>query len=349
MFNVSSFKILGGVVVVTLIGAGGYYISKSRSLVSLRQNIDKSIAEGDYLAALASYNVLKNAAPRDVGLQEKIAVASRFLVAEENFKNAKQAAERDDWETVRALLQVSDALTSPAFKYYEEAKQLYVTAEALAAGAVHKTAVTISSLEEKAASSELRRQALEKNKTTLEGVLSATEVRAADAQKKLSETETAAKETASQLVAEQSHTKALLEQVAKESQQKFFNELKVYRDMAAKGNTQLQNAMTEINGSRDVTALVYVSQGRILFDEAKGKVVDMRANRTPASYQARVEDLTNALGSFIDAAKQVRNAVVYIDEQSGSDFTGSIAKAKSSLSVASALLSAVSGFIAANQ
>ena len=136
-------------------------------------------------------------------------------------------------------------------------------------------------------------------------------------------------------------------QVEEESRQKFFNEFKVYRDMTEKGKVQLENAIGELNGKRDVTALIYISQGRILLEEVKTKASDLRSSRTSTVYQTRVDDLVKSLDQFLEAAKHFRNAVVYIDDQSSGDFTNSITKANSAFLNAAALLSGVSDFLAA--
>ena len=126
------------------------------------------------------------------------------------------------------------------------------------------------------------------------------------------------------------------------------NELKVYRDMAEKGKLQLDSAMSELQGKRDVTALVYVSQGRILFEEVRSKAVDLRAKRTPAAYVTGVDDLIRAVEQLLEAAKHLRNAVVYVEDQGSAEFTNSSAKAKAALGNAAATLSLVSDFIASH-
>ena len=137
-------------------------------------------------------------------------------------------------------------------------------------------------------------------------------------------------------------------EVEKGAKRSFFNEFKAYRDLAKKGREQLENAVVEINAKRDVTALVYISQGKILFEEAKSKTGDLRGNRTPSLYASRVADLQKALGDFLEASKQLRNASAYIDEQGSVEFTGALNKGKTALANGASTLQSVSDFIAGN-
>ena len=100
--------------------------------------------------------------------------------------------------------------------------------------------------------------------------------------------------------------------------------------MTQKGREQLDNAVVEINAKRDVTALIYVSQGKILFEEAKPKAVELRNSRTPSQYQGQVDDLLRSLEQFTEASKQLRNAVAYMDDQSSTEFASGLNKGKPS-------------------
>ena len=57
--------------------------------------------------------------------------------------------------------------------------------------------------------------------------------------------------------------------------------------MTQKGREQLDNAVVEINAKRDVTALIYVSQGKILFEEAKPKRWNSEIHAPPRSIRGR--------------------------------------------------------------
>ena len=344
-----------GIVAFIALATGGYFIAKEDGVRALSKVLEDNLASGDYLAALGVVGKIKASGQDSPELDATVASTARLLVAEDIYRQAKKASDEGRFIDARALLTGSEAVTNASFTYYEEARALYKEAEALAAGAAHKTAVTISNLEEKAKTETVRRQELEQNKKKLEGTLSekekslsqskaetaAAKQKAADAQK-----EADAKQVA--LQAEQARAQQLMLQVEKESKQKFFTELRTYRDMAQKGREQLDNAVVEINSKRDVTALIYVSQGRILFEEVKSKASDLRSNRTPTAYQGGVDDLVRALGEFLESSKQLRNAVVFIEDQSSAEFTGGFSKGKSALANAVSLLANVSDLIASN-
>ena len=327
---------------------GGYAAFREYGFRALSRVFDERLEAGDYLAAIAAAGKLKEDGVVSPELDDKVSSAARMLLSDEAFKKARKAADEKRWNDAGAILRTSDALSDPAFKYYEEAKKLYDKAEALAAGAAHKTAVTINSLENQAAAEKTKRAVAEKQTQKLEGSLKEREATLSETTKKLevSKQETEAKQSA--LVAEQNRAKALLEQIEKEVKQKFFTELKTYRDLAQKGKEQVENALTEIIAKRDVTALVYLSQGKILFEETKNKTTDLKNNRTVASYRAAVEDLTNALSQLLESSKQLRNAIVYIEEQGGADFVNAINKGKAALASGAGFLSSVSNVIAAN-
>ena len=348
-------KLIVGALTIGALATGGYFFVKEQGLRALTATLEQNLAAGDYLAALAAAGRIKANGKGTSELEETIAGAARLLVAEDTLKKAKAAFEEKRFGDASALLRGSEAVTDPAFKYYEEAKKLYEEAEARAASVAHQTAVTISALENQAATEKEKHEQTEVARKKLENELreteadvakKQTEIAAAEARLAESRKETEAKQTA--LATEQARAKQLMEQVEKESRQKFFNELRTYRDLAQKGKEQLDNAVAEINAKRDVTALIYVSQGKILFEEARAKVADLRSNRTPAAYAAKADDLAKALEQFLEASKQLRNAVVYIEEQGSAEFASGFSKGKTALSSAASLLSSVSDFIAAN-
>lgn len=354
IFNLAAKALLGMLVAVAL-GGGGYYAVKTYNTHSLTRTLAERLNAGDYLAALAAAGKLKESGEQSQELDERIASAARLLVAEDALSKARKAADEKRFGDAGVLLRGSAALTDPSFKRLEEAKKLYEEVEALAASAAHKTAVTISALEEKAKSETVRRQELEQNKKKLEGALSEKEQSLSQSKAETAEARQSAESSREEadakqaaLAQEQARAKLLMEQVEKESKQRFFNELKVYRDMAQKGKLQLENAIVEISGKRDVTALIYVSQGKILFEEVKNKASDLRSNRIPTVYQPKVDDLVRAAEQFLEASKQLRNAVVYIDEQGSAEFTTGFSKGKAALANAVSLLLGVTELIAAN-
>ncbi len=349
-------KLVITIAAVGTLVTGGYFAVKEGGIRSLSRTLTERLQAGDYLAALAAAGKLKEKSGVNPELEKTIAETARLLVAEDTFAKAKQAGEEGRFADARTLLRESEAVTNPTFKYHREAQELLEESEALATGKAHETAVTIQTLEAQANAEKQKRAVAEQRGKTLENTLEKTRqekesvisktkaeaIMAGEALRK-SQEETEARQVA--LFAEQARAKQLMEQIEKETRQKFATELRVYRDMAQKGREQIDQALTEINGKRDVTALVYLSQGRVLFEEAKRKVADLRNSRTPATYHGKVDDFIKSVDQFLEAGKQFRNAVVYIENQDSAEFTGSLSKAKDALANASAFLSGTSDFI----
>ena len=349
------FKAAVGVLALGALTIGGYFVMKEDGIRALSRVLQENIDSGDYLAALGVAVKIRENGQGSPELDAAVATAAKLLVSEDIYTQAMKASEEGRFTDVRALLSGSEAVNNPSFKSYAEAQVLLEEANAQAAGAAHKTAVVISNLEEKAKAEQGKRQELEQNKKKLEGTLSekekslsASKAEAAAAQARALQSQRDAETKQTALLAEQARAKELMLQVEKESKQKFFTELRTYRDMAQKGREQLDNAVTEVNSKRDVTALIYVSQGKILFEEAKSKASDLRSNRTPSNYQAKVDDLVRALTEFLEASKQLRNTVAYLDDQNSTEFTSSLAKGKSALANAVSYLSNVTSLIASN-
>lgn len=359
IFNLALKFALSALAVVAL-ATGGYYLVKTQGVRTLTNSLEMHLESGDYLAALGAAGNLREEGKMTPDLEEKVAEAARLLVAEDSYKKAKTALDEKRYTAASALLKDSPAVTDASFKYFEEAKKVYEEAEALAAGVAHKTNVALSSLAEQAKTEQTKRKELEQNQKKLEGTL--TEKEKAILQGKAETAEATLRALTSQkdaetkqtaLLAEQARAQALTAEVEKQSKQKFFTELRTYRDMAQKGREQLDNAVLEIDSGRDITAVVstanvYIGQGKILFEQARDKASDLRANRTPSAYQLRVDDLVNSFGQFLEASKQLRNALVYLDDKGSAEFTNSLGKGKTALANAVTYLFGVSDFIASN-
>lgn len=341
-------KVVVGIVALSALATGGYFIAKEDGVRALSKVLNDNLESGDYLAALGVAGKIKESGQETPELEATVATTARLLVAEDMYRQAVKASKEGRFVDTRALLTGSEAVSNPSFKYYEEAKALFAEAQALAAGEAHKTAVTISTLENQASAEKTKRTAAEKQSAQLSGTLKDKEAALSETARKLSDSKKEAEAKQAALVQEQARAQQLMLQVEKESKQKFFTELRTYRDMAQKGREQLDNAATEINGKRDVTALIYVSQGKILFEEVKTKASELRSSRTPSNYQGQADDLLRALEQFAEAAKQIRNAVVYIEDQNSAEFTSAFNKGKTALSNAVSYLSSVSSLIASN-
>ncbi|PIQ68916.1 MAG: hypothetical protein COV91_01450 [Candidatus Taylorbacteria bacterium CG11_big_fil_rev_8_21_14_0_20_46_11] len=355
MNNELVLKICIGVVATATLGVGGYYLMKADGVRTLTQAFESSLEAGDYLAALGAAGNLRTEGKITPELEEQIAETARLLVAEDAYKKAKSALDEGRYADASALLRGSPAISNIAFKYFDEATRVYEEAEALVAGEVHKTNVTISNLENKAKSEVAKNVTLQKKSTVLEGTVKTQQqaIAAQDAlvtatQKKLEQSQKDSDARQAALVIEQARAKDLMEAVAKESKQKFFTELRTYRDMAEKGRQQLVSALTEINAKRDVTALVYVNQSKDFFEDVKIKASDLRSSRTPDSYTGHVDDLLRSTEQFLEASKQFRNAVFSLEDTGSSLFTTAISNGTSALNSAVSYLSNVSNLIVSN-
>lgn len=342
-------KIVGFVIAAGVATAGVYEVARIYSVQSLKKTIGAKLEAGEYVAAIAAYDALLKTSPEEaVGEKGNMTTAKRLLAAEEDLNRAFRAAERAEWADVRALLRESEAIRNDAFARHREAQALYNQAEAYAAGERHEAAVALEELKGTATSEKTKRTQAEEKGSALQSALSQKEKELGTRERELTEVKRRANDTKAQLAAEEARTRELAAQVEKEVKQKFFTELKTYRDLAQKGREQLDNAVAEIQAKRDVTALVYISQGKILFEEAKNKTNDLRSNRTPLAYQSKVDDLIKAFSEFLEASKQLRNAVVYIEEQGSAEFTSGLNKGKTALANAVSYLAIVSEFIAGN-
>lgn len=342
-----TLKVLGFVAAAGAASAGIYEVAKIYSVQSLKTTVEEQIRDGNYLAALAAVGQLKDAGVNDPALADTAARTARLLVAEDAFHKAQAAAAEKRFADAGALLRGSDALL-PAFKYYDEAQALYAEVEAAAAAAAHEAAVTLLQLENKTDAEKKRRTAAEQAADKLAGTLKEKDAALTTAAQDLknAQQETEAKQAA--LAEEQARTKALAAEMEQATRQKFFTELRTYADIAKKGKTQLDNAVLEVNAGRDVTALVYVSQGKILFEEVQNKAADLRNNRTLSPYQDRVDDLLAGLANFLESAKELRNTVVYIEERGSSNFTAAFNRGAGALADGTAHLERVFEALAGN-
>jgi len=94
---------------------------------ALRKKIDEDFSEGRYLIALTGYQKLQEQAPasKQSELSEKIILANKFYIVEENFKKAQTLAGKGKWIEAGALVEEGEVLVDSNFKYYDEAKKFY--------------------------------------------------------------------------------------------------------------------------------------------------------------------------------------------------------------------------------
>lgn len=165
-------KSVVALVALSVLATGGYFVLKEDGVRALSKVLQENLDSGDYLAALGVAGKIRESGQSTPALEETVTATAKLLVAEDIYHQAVKASKEERWVDARALLTGSEAVSNPSFKYYEEARALYTEAEALAASVAHKTAVTISNLEEKAKTEQNKRQELEQNKKKLEGTIS---------------------------------------------------------------------------------------------------------------------------------------------------------------------------------
>ena len=86
-----ALKCMFGALAIALLGAGGYALVKEGGTRALSRTLNASLASGDYLAALAAAEKLKDSGEETPELEEKIGTAARLLVATDALKKAKTA------------------------------------------------------------------------------------------------------------------------------------------------------------------------------------------------------------------------------------------------------------------
>jgi len=347
-------KLTVGVILVSAIGGVSYKVVKNESIEKLRKALKENIDGGNYIAAVASFDELTQKGGVRENDEHEITRAKEFIAAEENFNRARKAALQDEWNDVRAILKDSVAVTDPKFKFYKEAQELYEEAEALVTGITHSTKVRLSELQDKAKiekerreQEEKKRMEIEKNLKNAKENLESTKSKVDEKEKELSEKAKKLSEAESKLLEEKKRSENLVLEVEKENKEKFFNEIKIYRDMGDKVKIQIDLAIKDMEAKRDVSALLYLSQAKILADEARNKSVSFKS-RTPNVYLAYINDLITALDNFSDSIRNLRNAVVYIENQNSSEFISNLQNGKNLLQAGSALLDRVSNYISAN-
>ena len=134
--------------------AATYTLFRKYTFYELNQEVAAELKRGNYSAALALYNKLYNAYPENVEISSEIEETERLLIAEDDFKKAKKAAENEQWLNVEALLKDSGAVSNPEFKFYEEAQMLYQQAKSLVASFEKNISEKISNLKQAVAEEE---------------------------------------------------------------------------------------------------------------------------------------------------------------------------------------------------
>jgi len=345
-------KLVVLIVVGVLILAGAvsaHTLYQRYSFKKLENSAQAEFDNGNYSAALVLYNKLQDSAPNDGEIVSKVDNAKKLIVAEDTFLKAQQAAENEQWLDTEVLLKDSEAITNPDFKFYEDAKALYQKASDLMNSLEKQTAEEMTSLRQSIADEKSKRQQTESQLQTTSSQKQQTEQTLQNTQQVLQRTQNQAAQTQSQLEVQQKKAQEMEQKALQEQFEKFINELDVYVGMLKNGNGYLNSAISEIDRSSDVTALIYISQAKVLFDEVKTRAADLGANRTPAGYASRVDEVKQSCDLFNDAAKNLRNAIIYIESKESADFTNYLNQGKGSKSQAYSLAQNVGQFVSSSR
>lgn len=290
---------------------GNIFLQREFAERAIRE-AEADVSAGNYLASIAKYENVKSRAFGDLKEEaaERLEASKEFLVAEANFKKAKEAAEEGDWLKTKVLLSEDPALVNSAFSHYEEAINLFLEASEKVRALEKKIEAELEQLKREAAQEKKLRETVETQVVETKSKLEATIT-----EKKKTEEALRSEIEEQSEAAEKARAEAEAERLAK-----FKNELDVYVSMLLKGNGHLDSALVEVGNKKDTTALLFVGQAKALFDEAELRGKDLRDARTPESLKEQAEKLLTAASLFIDASRRIGNLVFYIGKESDPQF-----------------------------
>ncbi len=264
------------IVLVSAAGVGTVFLQKQLS-VQIAEDASEKFQAGNYLASLVGYSSVKDRAIKQAvpAVEQKIEQSKELLIAEVNFQKARRAADEGNWLEAKALLAGDASMINTSFTYYQDAIDLFLEASD-----------KVKALEQK-----------------IDAELKQLKVEAGEEKKKREHAETTIAETRAELtttIAEKTKTEEVLRgeiqektgealkakaEAEAERLGKFKNELGVYISMLMKGNAYIADALTEINRAKDTTALLFVGQGKALFDEVSIRGQDILEERTPENFK----------------------------------------------------------------
>lgn len=276
---------------------GGFFAQKSYSLSQFLKQADAAFESGNYTAALTSYFSLQESDPDNTEITEKIEKAKELLVAQENFKTAKLAAQEGDWLSVKPLLSnVPDSSNS----LYEEMMSLYKEAAQKVKVLEDKIAFEITALKNEA--TQTRR---ERETALAEALLIEAQLQDVQAQKR---------EVEKQTQIAQQETVDALKLIEEERVAKFFNELSLLIDLLENGENLLSQSIGHIESGNDITALSFLNQAHSLFDNVKEHGQDLKENRTPEQYMSTTDKLLESSSLFTSSVLNLASATVVPEE-----------------------------------
>lgn len=282
-----------------LLLAGGFFAHRSYSIAQFLRQAEKAFESGDYMAALANYFILREASPDDGEIAGKISEAKELLVTQENFKKAKEAAERGEWLSVKPLL--SDIPSSLDSELYQEIISLYQQASLKVQVLEEKIAFEILALKEEATQIKKEKETAQAETEIIEG--------------KLKDVQAQKEEIEKQAQIAQQETQAALQSVERERTEKFFNELSLLIDLLESGERLLFQAIGQIDSRNNITALSFLNQARSLFDSVKEHGQDLKENRTPQEHLNTVDKLLETSSLFVKGVLNLGSATVFIEEE----------------------------------
>lgn len=317
--------------VLLLAGGGGFFIFVTKlSFKNLEKEAFAALESGNYAAALALYDNLKEGTPDDAVLDGVIEEIKSFLVAEANYASAKEAADEGRWFDVRALLRGSAAVENADFISYAGAKTLFEQAEAEIAALTEENTSLIAELEETAAEEAARRrqteaervQAVAELKTQLQETAAAKENIQAELQSaktELTQSQEEIQKAQSEYERERAKAQALAEAAERERHANFLADLEGYVGTINNGVDKLRTAAAELSNGDGTTAHSRIIEAKALFEEARA-VGDLRERNVAKEYQTAADTALRAILHFQDAAKHLDGARAFADDQGSTEY-----------------------------
>lgn len=213
-------KVLLIIVVCLLLVSGAIAGYRSYAVGQFLSAADSAFEKGNYLAALANYFVV-NEEKDDILVASKIVKTKELLVAEENFKRAKAAAEEGDWLEAKFLL--SDIESAPDSNLSEQMFLLY-----------EQAAEKVRDLEEKIA---VEMQVLRDEAAGIKSAKEAAEQETAQVEERLKDVEKAKALAEEEISIAQQETQAALKSAEEERIAKFKNEFALLINLLESGSS----------------------------------------------------------------------------------------------------------------
>lgn len=325
------------------------------SLQMIRNDITTALKSGDYAAALGHLTDLEADVGSITEIEAERKLATTLLIAAANYEKAKLSADQGEWFDVRALLRDSGAVDNESFLKQREATALLSFAEERIRAIETSTATEIAGLEKTTVKEKQRSKSLQTElKMTIEqrnqtaNVLDSTKDMLEKSNLKVVESAAEIEKKKELLREEQEKVSALAAQAARERLEKFLNEISAYRASLHDADSYITLALNEIKEKKDVSALLYISQAKTLFDDVYGKAAGLRGRAEDNKKEWAVR-IVSASSEFLTTVKNLRNAVIFVEEQESEDFRKYLKNAEEARTRASTLVAEVQVFVDQNK